>query len=52
MSGLPGQYDQTTPRAFAGNIPGSNKYEEQTVEIGNFKVFGLPRSPTTIKGYH
>jgi len=35
MSGLPGQYNQTTPRAFAGNIPGSSKYEEQTVEIGN-----------------
>jgi hypothetical protein len=52
MSGLPGQYDQTTPRAFAGSIPGSNKYEEQTVEIGNFRIFGLPRSPTTIKGYN
>jgi len=35
MSGLLGQYDQTTPRAFAGDILGSNKYEEQTVEIGN-----------------
>ena len=35
MSESPGQYGQPTPRAFAGNIPGSNKSEEQAVEIGD-----------------
>lgn len=34
-STLLGQYSQATPRAFAGNILVSNKYEGRIVEIGS-----------------